>query len=107
VPVVVRSNEPARARVELLAQGGPRHGLLTRTLKWANRPYPLIFTSTATLAGDAEKDPGRRTAAPLLRFAYGSATKRGGETRSPDPGNSDEHNRGVLRERGQFQLVRG
>lgn len=50
---------------------------------------------------DAEKDTGRRrTAAPLLRFAYGSATKRSGETRSPNLGNSDEHNRGVWRERG-------
>jgi hypothetical protein len=43
VPVVVRSNEPARARVELLAQSGARHGLLARTLKWGNRPYPLML----------------------------------------------------------------
>jgi hypothetical protein len=43
VPVVVRSNEPARARVELLAQNGARHGRLTRTLKWANRDYPLML----------------------------------------------------------------
>jgi hypothetical protein len=43
VPVVVRSNEPARAQVELLAQNGARHGLLTRTLKWGNRDYPLTL----------------------------------------------------------------
>jgi hypothetical protein len=43
VPVVVRSNEPARARVELLAQNGARHALLTRTLKWGNRDYPLML----------------------------------------------------------------
>ena len=42
VPVVVRSNEPARARVELLAQSGARHGLLARTLRWGNRAYPLM-----------------------------------------------------------------
>jgi hypothetical protein len=42
VPVVVRSNEPARARVELIAQNGARHGLLARTLKWDNRDYPLM-----------------------------------------------------------------
>jgi hypothetical protein len=42
LPVVVRSNEPARARVELIAENGARHGLLARTLKWANRDYPLI-----------------------------------------------------------------
>jgi hypothetical protein len=41
VPVVVRSNEPARARVELLAASGARHGLLVRTLEWGNREYPL------------------------------------------------------------------
>jgi hypothetical protein len=43
VPVVVRSNEPARARVELIAQGGARHALLTRTLSWGNRDYPLTL----------------------------------------------------------------
>jgi hypothetical protein len=43
VPVVVRSNEPARARVELLAQDGARHALLVRTLKWGNRDYPLML----------------------------------------------------------------
>jgi hypothetical protein len=43
VPVVVRSNEPARARVELLAKNGARHALLTRTLKWGNRDYPLML----------------------------------------------------------------
>jgi hypothetical protein len=42
VPLVVRSNEPARARVELIAQNNARHGLLARTLKWGNRPYPLM-----------------------------------------------------------------
>jgi hypothetical protein len=43
VPVVVRSNEPARARVELLAQNGSRHALLLRRLKWGNRDYPLLL----------------------------------------------------------------
>jgi hypothetical protein len=43
VPVVVRSNEPARARVELLAQNGARHALLTRTLRWGNRDYPITL----------------------------------------------------------------
>ena len=43
VPVVVRSNEPARARVELLAQSGARHALLVRPLKWGNRDYPLML----------------------------------------------------------------
>jgi hypothetical protein len=43
VPVVVRSNEPARARVELIAQNGARHGLLVRKLKWGNRDYPLML----------------------------------------------------------------
>ena len=43
VPVVVHSNEPARARVELLAQSGARHGLLVRTLEWGNRDYPLTL----------------------------------------------------------------
>jgi hypothetical protein len=42
VPVVVRSNEPARARVELIARSNARHGLLARTLKWGNRDYPLM-----------------------------------------------------------------
>jgi hypothetical protein len=43
VPVVVRSNEPARARVELIAQNGARHGLLARALKWGGRAYPLTL----------------------------------------------------------------
>src|SRR6266487_961748 len=34
-------------------------------------------------------------------FAYGSATKQGGETRSPGPGNSNEHTWGVWRERAE------
>jgi hypothetical protein len=43
IPVVVRSNEPAGARVELLAQNGSRHALLLRRLKWGNRDYPLML----------------------------------------------------------------
>jgi hypothetical protein len=43
VPVLVRSNEPARARVELIAQNNARHGLLARTLRWGNRGYPLML----------------------------------------------------------------
>jgi hypothetical protein len=57
VPVVVRSNEPARARVELLAQNGARHGLLTRTLKWGGRAYPL--TLRLSRAGLRDLDVGR------------------------------------------------
>jgi hypothetical protein len=39
--VHVRSNEPARARVELIARGGARHALLSRDLPKAGRSYPL------------------------------------------------------------------
>jgi hypothetical protein len=39
--VHVRSNEPARARVALIAPGGARHALLSRDLRRAGRRYPL------------------------------------------------------------------
>jgi hypothetical protein len=39
--VHVRSNEPARARVELIARGGARHAVLSRDLRRAGRSYPL------------------------------------------------------------------
>ena len=41
VRVHVRSNEPARARVELIARGGARHAVLSRDLRRAGRSYPL------------------------------------------------------------------
>jgi len=50
---------------------------------------------------DAEEDPGRTP--PLLRLAYGSATKRRLPTRTL--GNFNEHVRGVWRERGHWRIV--
>jgi hypothetical protein len=39
--VHVRSNEPARARVALIARGGARDAVLSRDLRRAGRSYPL------------------------------------------------------------------
>jgi putative transposase len=52
---------------------------------------PALLRIDGDPSRDAEKSPGWRTAAPLLRFAYGSATKQGGRTESPGLGNIDEH----------------
>jgi hypothetical protein len=77
-----------------------RNATISTTSSRDNNPRP---SSTSTpIERDAEQGPGRRTAAPLLRFAYGSATKRGGQTRSPHLRNSDKHTWGVWRERGQL-----
>jgi hypothetical protein len=39
--VVVRSNEPARARAELISKDGDRHALARRSLAWGGRAYRL------------------------------------------------------------------
>jgi hypothetical protein len=39
---------------------------------------PALLRIDGDPGRDAEKEPGRRNAVPLLRFAYGSATKQGG-----------------------------
>lgn len=46
VQVHVRSNEPARARVQLIARGGARHAVASRQLTWAGRDYPIRLRLT-------------------------------------------------------------
>jgi hypothetical protein len=41
--VGVRSNEPGRARIELIARRGARHAAAARTLRWAGRNYPVAL----------------------------------------------------------------
>jgi hypothetical protein len=41
LPVVVRSNEPGRARIKLIARRGARHAAVARTLRWAGRGYSV------------------------------------------------------------------
>ena len=55
VRVHVRSNEPARARVELIARGGARHAVASRQLTWAGRDYPIRLRLTR--AGLRALDP--------------------------------------------------
>jgi hypothetical protein len=43
LPVVVRSNKPARARAMLISKDGDRHALAKRRLVWANRGYRLTL----------------------------------------------------------------
>jgi hypothetical protein len=88
----------ARDRAHRPAPPTQRHNL-HHILPRQQDPRPSS-TSTPIPATTLQRAPDSATAAPLLRLAYGSATKQGGETRSPDLGNSDEHIRGVWSERG-------
>jgi hypothetical protein len=45
--VGVRSNEPGRARIKLIARGGARHAAAARTLRWAGRNYPVALRLNA------------------------------------------------------------
>ena len=47
LPVVLRSNEPGRARIELIAGRGARHAAVARTLRWAGRNYPVTLRLNA------------------------------------------------------------
>jgi hypothetical protein len=47
LPVVLRSNEPGRARIELIARRGARHAAVARTLRWAGRAYPVTLRLNA------------------------------------------------------------
>jgi hypothetical protein len=47
LPVVLRSNEPGRARIELIARRGARHAAVARTLRWAGRDYPVTLRLNA------------------------------------------------------------
>jgi hypothetical protein len=43
LPVVVRSNEPGRARIKLIARRGARHAAVARTLRRGGRDYPVTL----------------------------------------------------------------
>jgi hypothetical protein len=45
--VGVRSNEPGRARIELIARGSARHAVAARTLRWGGRNYPVALRLNA------------------------------------------------------------
>jgi hypothetical protein len=45
--VGVRSNEPGRAVIKLIARGGARHAAAARTLRWAGRNYPVALRLNA------------------------------------------------------------
>lgn len=47
LPVVLRSNEPGRARIALIARRGARHAAVARTLRWAGRDYPVTLRLNA------------------------------------------------------------
>jgi hypothetical protein len=45
--VRVRSNEPGRAMIKLIARGSARHAAAARTLRWAGRNYPVALRLNA------------------------------------------------------------
>ena len=47
LPVGVRSDEPGRARIELIGRRGARHAAVARTLRWAGRAYPVTLRLNA------------------------------------------------------------
>ena len=47
LPVGVRSNEPGRAVIKLIARGSARHAAAARTLQWAGRNYPVALRLNA------------------------------------------------------------
>jgi hypothetical protein len=45
--VDLRSNEPGRARIELIARRGARHAVVAQTLRWGGRDYPVTLRLNA------------------------------------------------------------